>query len=739
MSVSGYAMNDLLPEEMVAKRISEIQDRLTTIYRAGSDYKRDSAAGACLGPALAAVGWAGEQRHLQEALPHFEKLSCLDSVRAVMARLNYETIPQHCNMGSLSGERLPCLFATNSGKTFVVVTRDEFGSYVVYDAAQDAFTHIDADACEKGVAYLIRPLDFEETRKSIMRHGWVVGVLRRFKRTFIGLFALTFVINMLGLVVPLYVMTVYDKAVGAKSAMTLGYLLMGVVIALCVDVFLRAVRARYLAYIGSRVECLVTTAAFEKLLHLPLGMTESAPVGSQVTRLKQFEAIREIFSGPLAVTIMDLPFFLVFLTAIILIGGPVGYIPVGLILVFVVMAFVTMPITRVRVRQAGDSCSESRNFLMELVAKRETIRDSGAEDVWVERYKELASRTLATQLSAQKLSMTVQTLSQSFVVVAGSLTVGVGAYMVIEGQLTPGALIAVMTLVWKVLQPIQAVFLSLNRIGQSRDSLTQVDSLMRLNTEREPGELPTFFRQFKGKLSMQRVAFRFSATSEPALRGVDLNVEPGEFVVITGHSGAGKSTIIKLMARLYQAQAGVVALDRLDLRQLDVAEIRHAIGYVPQRSNFFYGTVAQNLKLANPAASRKDMIEALLLSGALKSFDDADELLDTRLTANVYSQLPPGLIQQIMIAQAVVKKPSVYLMDEPGNNLDAKGDDILKGLFERLKGKASILIVTHRPSHMKIADRVIVMDHGLVALDGPPEEILPKLSAMQKAKSLAKS
>lgn len=739
MSDKKYALTDALPEEVVAEKIARVQARLRSLSLSGEHIDRRSAVGACLGPLLAAIEWAGEGRHLQEALPHFDEVNTLDSVRAVLARLNYETIPQARSMRSLKGDVLPCLFHADDGNYFVVIAREDTGTYVVYDASQNAFCHVDAGKIGRGTAYIVRPLDLEATRRNVEKNGWIQALLWRFKRTFFNLFLLTFAINMLALVVPLYVMSVYDKVLGAKSPMTLAYLLGGVVIALCTDMFLRSVRARYLAYLGSRIECLVTTSAFEKLLHLPLGMSEAAPIGSQVTRLKQFESVREVFSGPLATTVLDLPFFIIFLTVIIWIGGFLGFVPVGLILIYAVMASITVPMTRVRVQQAGNARSQNRNFLMELATKRETIRDAGAEDVFVDRFREVAGQTLVTQLSAQKLSMMVQTVSQGLVVIAGALTVGIGAHMVLEGDLTPGALIAVMTLVWRVLQPLQSVFLSLNRIGQTRDSFMQINGLMKLATERQPGVLPTFFRKFRGRLVMKRVAFRFSAKAEPALLGVDLTIEPGQFVVITGPSGAGKSTLLKMMARLYQPQGGFVTLDDLDLRQLDVAELRHAIGYVPQKPHFFYGTVSQNMKLANPAAQTEDMIKALEDVGVLDTHKDISAVLDTRLSADISNRFSPGFAQQMMLAQALVKNPSIYLMDEPGNGLDFESDEALKRLFKRIKGKATMVVVTQRPSHMKLADRIVVLNNGVVAGDGPPEQILPALVKSFGSSSLGKS
>lgn len=721
-------------------KVREIQKKLSTIFKSGGSEQIDetSAAGACLGPLLTALDWTGEARHLQEALPHFDEVRDIDGLRSVLARLNYETRPRPRRMSWLRQSMLPCLYATEGGDLYVVIGVEEDGQFLVFDGKQNAFCHIQAPY-KAGTAYLIQPVDFEDRQKNVDRNGWVQNLLVKFKRTFFNLFLLTFCINVLALVVPVYVMNVYDKAVGAKSMMTLGYLLAGVVLALCADALLRSIRARYMAYLGTRIESLVSTAAFEKLLHLPLGMTESAPMGTQVTRLKQFESVREIFTGALATTILDFPFFLVFLAAILAIGGTLGLVPVVLMCVYAVMAFITVPMTRARVRRAGDAKSQNRNFLMEFATKRDTIRDSGAEDVWLERFRDIAGKMVSTQSDAQKFGMTVQTIAQALVMIAGAATVGLGTLMVLDGDLTPGALIAVMALVWRILSPLQSAFLSLNRIGQTTESFQQINNLMRVVAERQPGQLPTFYRKFKGELAVKRVAFRFSPRAEPSLRSIDLSVKAGEFIAITGPSGAGKSTLLKILARLYQPQAGVVTLDRLDLRQLDVAELRQAIGYVPQRASFFYGTIAQNFKLADPTATREDMIAALDAVGALQTVKGLEDGLDTRLTARAKAHYSAGFLQQLMLARALVKNASIYLMDEPGNNLDENGDQALIETLGKMRGKATIIIVTHRPSHMRLADRVVVLDQGLVAGEGTPEQVLPALYKRQNDRALENS
>lgn len=709
--------------------IHRMQKHLEGIYKRRNLEKIDdeTPASACLKPLLLALDWTGMPRHLVEALPHLEPVADIDDIRALLSRLNYDTTCKPLRLNEIGPGMLPCLFVPASGQNIQVLMRiEDDGRILIFDGRRRNF-HLGEPDKSRGDAYFISPLDRNETNETIRKYGWINTILGRFKTVFAKLMLQTFAINILALSVPVFIMSVYDKAIGAKSPTTLFYFLAGLLILLGVEMLLRAMRGRAVAFLGARFESVVTISVFQHLLHLPVAMTQSATISAQITRLKQFGGIRELFVGQLGNAILDLPFAIIFVAAIFAIGGNLGYLPLGLLAIFVVAAALTIPLARNRVRRAGESKTATRDYLMELTERYKSVCDSSAEDIWTDRYKTVCSRHLLRQFHAQQFNMTLQTVSQLLVMVTGVLTIALGTAQAIEGDLSAGALIAVVALIWRLLSPIQAVFLSLNRIGHTLDTFKQINSLMRLPTERLPGHIPTFERSFQGRISLVGIGFRYNAQSEPAIRGISLDIEPGKIVAITGPSSAGKSTLLKLVAGLYQPQAGVIRVDGLDLRQIDTAQYRNNIGYVPEINEFFYGTVAQNLRLADPLVSPEDMLEALSKAG----LSDLDEVLpdglDTRIKTIDRHTIPDGVQQQLSLARAYVKKPNIYLLDDPGSSLDNAADKDFIEHLRSLSGKATVLLVTHRPSHMRCADRVIVLNQGLVVGDGSPEEIVPAL------------
>jgi ABC-type multidrug transport system fused ATPase/permease subunit len=298
--------------------------------------------------------------------------------------------------------------------------------------------------------------------------------------------------------------------------------------------------------------------------------------------------------------------------------------------------------------------------------------------------------------------------------------------MALDGAISVGGLVAVMALSWRVLAPLQVGFLSFTRLEQLRLGLTQLNRLMTLKREREAARLPTLPRTFSGDIAFNRVSFRYTATAEPALLGVSFAVSRGEVVAVAGPSGAGKSTLLALAAGLYQPQAGAVVLDGLDIRQLDPAELRTAIGWVAQDTHLFHGTVAQNLRLAQPTATDSEINQAAVESGLLGPVLTLPDGFHTRLTESLVRRLPDGFKQRLSLARAYVRRAPLYLLDEPAARLDDDASELLMRKLQDLRSHAAVLMVTHRPSHMRAADRLIWMDRGRVVDDGPPDQVLER-------------
>ena len=689
--------------------------------------KSDSDIAACLIPLLTVMGWRGEPRHVAEALPHFHKINDMGRLSSALAKLNYVTHRQALRLSELDPRLMPCLFVPQGGASLVVLKK-EGERYTVFNGIDSTIQEISGGDL-RGVAYFIRPDEgTSESLKGAARVGrWCEKVAESFKGLVIQMLGITFLTNLLALAVPLFIMAIYDKVISSGSRETLYFFLAGVVLALLADAGLRMVRARVLAYLAGRIDMIIGASTFQQISHLSVSMTEQASMGAQIARLRQFESIREFFSGPLAGVFLDLPFAVLFILVIAILAGPVAFVPISLVGVFALLGWFSLPALRRTVHEANEVRSRRESFLIEMLSELRTIKTSAAEETWSRRHRELSAVSALANFKMNQASMLVQTVAQSIMLAGGIGTLCIGTLMALEGEITVGALIASMALTWRVLSPMQMGFLSFSRIEQIKQGLQQINNLMRHPVERDPICIAERHRSFDGQIDFRRVSLRYLARAEPAVFGVSVPIEPGELVVITGPNGSGKSTLIKLLAGLYEAQSGAVLIDGIDVRQLDKDELRGSIAYVPQTCDLFHGTIAQNLRLANPVASDSDLARAAQETGLMADILEMPEGFETRLTDELQQQMPSGIKQRLLLARAYVKGASIYLMDEPGNNLDSEGDAKLMRKLQDLKGRATTLVITHRPSHMRIADKVLYLEGGRLMMAGPPEQVLPQI------------
>lgn len=716
-----------LAEPSVKLRAAHV-DRLAHALRQGAfgEVESKSAIAACLMPLLAALGWRGSQRELAEALPHFADSLTIQDLRNVLATLGYATHSRRVADGSkLDPRLLPCLFLPDDGGAMVVLSK--VGQhYRAFDGTHGVERAV-PELLPAGRAFLVGSLDDTAAADQDGRRNWIATVFGRFRATIVRLLVLTFLLNLLSLAVPLFIMAVYDQVIPSGSSNVLGSIALGICLAFALDVAIRAVRGRMVAFMGGRVEQIVATGAFQQILALPLAMTESAPLGNQVARLREFDSLREMFTGTLITVVLELPFVVLFIAVIALLGGWLAIIPAVMMAVFGLIALLLVPALRRAVARSSAARADRHSFLVETLTNLRAIKQAGLETMWTDRYRELSASASLSHLKTSQITFLFQTLAQAVMMAAGLATIGFGVLQVLAGVMTVGGLIATMALVWRVLSPIHNLFLTLTRLEQVKVSIGQINQLMRMPVETRDRRSAGVQRRWSGRIALARVSFRYQPAAEPALLGISITAEPGEFVAITGANGSGKSTVLRLIAGLYRPQAGQVSIDGLDIRQVDPIELRQAIAYVPQTPNVFHGTIAQNLRLADPVAGDADVREACRMAGILDDIAALPDGFDTRIGDQSVWQLNAGFAQRLALARAYVKRAPVMLLDEPAQLLDERGDATFVETLGALRGQTTVIMVSHRPSHIRLADKVLVLDSGTAVMAGTPDEVFSQL------------
>lgn len=719
--------------------LQALQARLQSAFGSGSDaagdraaafraLRADLAAGKYGGLPLAGdapsalvslldeLNWSFSLDRFARCMPHFPMQFTLLEIRGCMAQLGFASQMRRLTLDEISQQVLPA--AVQVGERISLLRENAAGRIVAIDPASGAERALERNLRLEIVSFSASTAG---ARPAAGAGPWLASTLRRFGPDIFVLLGLTAVINVMVLVVSFAVMSIYDKVIPAGAYDTLAAIIIGVALASGFELVFRLLKSKLIGRVTGRLEYLLSTATFSKLIALPIHLMTNTPVGDQISRLRQFETVRDLFAGPFAAVALEVPFVVLFSIGLFMVAGPLGFVPVVLIVAYcLVGAFMIGPLRRQN-QTASQKRREHYQTALETVSNLRLIRSLGCEDVWLKQLATKGAECARAKRRADLSQRFLVTLSGAGVPVSGAASVVIGATLVMAGQMTVGMLIGAMIIIWRVLAPIQQMFLMLSRYTEMAQTVTQIDGMMRLPSTSQ-GETGLVRRRFSGRIGFDRVSFRYQGAPQGTLQGLSFTIEPGTFVAVRGASGAGKSSLLRLVLDLYQPQVGSVQIDGVNVRQIPPENLRAAIGYVPQNPMFFHGTIAQNLRLAAPAASDDKLRRVCAEVGILAAIDQLPRGMDTLLDQSRQDSLPGGFRQALAIAQALLRDPNILLLDEPAKTLDHELEEAFIASLERRRGSTTIVMVSHRPSHIKLADQVLTLDRGQLASFGPPTD-----------------
>lgn len=695
-----------------------------TVFALQAEY--GSAFANCLQPLLRALNWPGSTRHLAESLPHPPEPIDLTSFRKIMDNIRYLCHPVSVQLKHIDERLLPCLFVTMSGEPYVILKATQEGLEVVEGSTGEQ--QILSNVNHEGKAYIFRSREEFEIEKT-RRKNWLISLVLDYKPMIMQALLISFFLNIFALATPLFIMVVYDKVISTESISLLVQLAQGLLIVLIGVLFLQTLRSCLLSHVGARLDRVVSTAIFERILYLPSTYTESATIGSQLSRLKDFDSVREFFSGPLSTLILELPFAFIYIIVITLIGGIIALIPLIMLVVLCLVLLSLQAWIRRNLEHANQTNTKRQSFLLEAVKALRVVKYCGAEITWHKRYRSLAADAAVDNLSTTLANSVTNTFADMFMIITGALILTVGVYQSMENNLSIGALVAVMMLSWRVLGPLKSIFSALPQFDMLMTSMRQVNALMNIKPESDPEKLHYALGDLKGAITCKRVGFRYKADPNPVIMGVNFSIAPGEVVAVMGQDGSGKSTLFKLFLDLYQPATGAIFIDNRDIRQLDHIELRHAIAYAPEKCHVFTGTVRDNLLLACPDATEADIIKATTLVGLNEEVEALPQGFFTQIGNNSEVVLPESFLKQLVLARAVLKQSKILLMDEPTQDLSVDGECALLSVIDELRGQTTIVMITHDKQLLRTADRILFFEQGQLMLNGSPEQVINRLPA----------
>ncbi|GAC10985.1 type I secretion system permease/ATPase [Paraglaciecola chathamensis] len=571
---------------------------------------------------------------------------------------------------------------------------------------------------------------FDERTPKIKRNTtghWFWGVIKECRGLYRDVIISAVVINLFSVAMPLFVMNIYDRVVPNGAVETLWMLASGVAIVLLADLVLKMVRNYYVELAASRIDVKVSSSLMEKILNIRL-LDRPPSSGAFASGIQSFESIRALLSSLTLVSFVDLPFVLLF-SVIIAIISPVLVLPiiVGSLLI-VGYAFSAQKKLHSLANGAMQSGALRNAILVESIDNIEEIKSFHAESKVQVDWEKSTIFLARTQSQIRFISSSISNVSQFIQQLVGIVILIIGVYLIIEGELTQGALIAAYMLSSRAMNPINLLAGVIAQYHNAATSMEMLNTLMDQPLERPVNTHKIKHATFKGDIEFKNVTFRYDDDSKDVLSNVSFKINAGDHVAILGKNGSGKSTIQKLLLGLYTPTSGHIYIDGIELQQLELSELRNNVGYVPQEISLFFGSLRDNIMYLAKHAEPQALTRALELSGLMSVVNNHPDGLDMQVGEHGH-HLSGGQKQAVAIARAIVANPPFLLLDEPTSSLDHQAEDQVKSALESVSAGRTMLMVTHRVSLLSMVNQIIVLDAGKVVIKGERNKVLEALKS----------
>jgi ATP-binding cassette subfamily C protein LapB len=529
----------------------------------------------------------------------------------------------------------------------------------------------------------------------------------------------TVTLNVLGLALPLALLQVYDRIIPASSLGTLVVLIIGVIVAMVLENILRLARTTATAWMGARFEHMASCAAFDRLLTAPIHKVEASGTGDHLERMTAISALKDFYAEQGLGVYLDLPFVVLFLGIIALLGGWLVLVPTTILLTFCLVMYLDGRGLRSAVSEYNTVRDRRLNFVIEALGGIHTIKSMSMESQMLQRYTRLQEAVANADHQVVQRNTWALTLSNLFSQGTMIAVAAAGASLVITGQLTVGGLAACTLLAGRALQPVQRAVSMWTRLQSIRLHRERAEELFELISPSEPVQaLPT--NTVRGGLALKNVSFRYDDDLPNVFENISIDIRPGECVGIVGTNGCGKSTLMGLLNGSLAPTEGEVTLDGAPLSAYRSSDLKHGvIGYLPHQVSLFRGSIIENLTMFRPElrGTAMEIAHAIGLDDVVATLPQGFE---TPIADGAADAMPRGIRQRIAIARALTFRPRIILFDEANTAVDGPGDERLRQYLESLKGRSTLVLVTLRPSLLKLADRRFeISGTGLVQREDP--------------------
>lgn len=650
-----------------------------------------------------------------------------------MLRRGLSAAWQHMPLAQFGSALMPAVLQLRSGMAVVCQRKDNHYS-VILPALGDTpvrMTAAELDQAYVGNALLFKQQAIVDNRAddliSVTGKHWFWHTIWGFKRYIAEAAALSLIINILALSLSLFTMTVYNRVLPNQAYVTLWTMAIGVGIALVFELSARVARAWVLDRAGKKVDLVLGARIYRQVLATRLE-SRAQSSGAFANIVSSFDMVREFVTSASLTAVADLPFSILFLVVIYIVGGPLVWVVLGAMIVVTLIAlYIQIPMHKHT--QATHQLSTTRHgLIVESLDNLETVKALRAEHVLAAKHDAASVQLASLGMQSRQLSSTASTLIQGVQQATTVLLMLWGAHLVGEGVISMGAIIATVMLTGRTLMPISVLSNLAMRFQTARSAMQSLNKVMSAPVERDPSRTYMQASGWKTEIECRNASFKYKPNLPPAIEALDLTIAAGERVAILGRMGSGKSTLLRLLVGLYTPTGGDVTIDGVDVRQIDPSDLRSRMALVTQEPRLMYGSLRDNLLLATPHATDDELLRVAEMTG-VKQIAARHPLGFGMPVGERGDTLSGGQKQAIALARALLAKPRVLLLDEPTSGMDMGSERTVLNALRPITHGRTVIIVTHKPALLEFVDRIIIFDDGVKVADGPKETIIAALNA----------
>lgn len=555
---------------------------------------------------------------------------------------------------------------------------------------------------------------------------WFWGTMWMSRYIYRDVLLASVIINTILVASPLFTMNVYDRVIPNNALETMWVLASGIILVYFLDVILKFTRSYYLELAAKKSDVIISSILFEKVLDIQMKFRPKS-IGSFANNLREFDALRSFISSSTLATLVDLPFLIIFLFVVWLIGGWLVLIPIGMSILILGYTFLIKKPMQKSIEQTQKASANKNSVLVESLMNLETIKTMGANGQFQWEWEEANGHIADVSLKSKLLSASIPTISNFLIQMTTVLIIIAGVYMIQDKALSMGALIAVVMLASRAMSPLGQVASLISNYENVKNSYKTLSEIVMMPSEHPNGREFLKRTGLEGNIEFKNVSFKYPGEDKYSLQNVSFSIKAGEKVAIIGRIGSGKTTIEKLMLSLYEIDEGSILVDGIDIYQIDPVDLRKHIGYVPQDIVLVKGTVRDNLIFREPSADERMIFKAARISGVEEFVNRHPRGFDMNVGERG-DGISGGQKQSIAIARAIISDAPIMILDEPTNMMDSMSEEKIKRNFAEVFKDKTVVLITHKSSLLDLVDRLIVVDEGKIVADGDKKEILSKLS-----------